>query len=179
MSYGVVKSLSERLIPLEIYYFVYPHVTILCYHMPWQRGCKMKETGKDENAVRQLISMISREDQHVVVEACSTLTSLATDVSVALQLMKCDIMQPVKRILTSAGLQELKSVLHVVGKLGFVFDMVAQTIMLSKDVMKSFKLLCAHKDPEVQRLALIVVGNLAFFLENRRMLVSSESWKRR
>ncbi|PWA79856.1 Acyl transferase/acyl hydrolase/lysophospholipase [Artemisia annua] len=36
-----------------------------------------------------------------------------------------------------------------------------------------------HKDPEVQRLALIVVGNLAFCPENRRILVSSESWKRR
>nr|GEW60807.1 phospholipase A I isoform X1 [Tanacetum cinerariifolium] len=49
--------------------------------------------GKDENAVRQLISMISSEDQHVVVEACSAITLLASDVSVALQLMKCDIMQ--------------------------------------------------------------------------------------
>ncbi|PWA96759.1 phospholipase,galactolipase [Artemisia annua] len=130
--------------------------------------------GKDENAVRQLISMISSEDQHVVVEACSALTSLASDVSVALQLMKCDIMQPVKRVLTSVGPQELKSVLQVVGKLGFVSDMVAQK-MLSKDVMKSLKSLCAHKDPEVQRLALIAVGNLAFCLENRRILVASES----
>lgn len=130
--------------------------------------------GKDENAVRQLISMISSEDQHVVVEACSALTSLASDVSVALQLMKCDIMQPIKRVLTSTGPQELKSVLQVVGKLGFVSDTVAQK-MLSKDVMKSLKLLCAHKDPEVQRLALIAVGNLAFCLENRRILVASES----
>ncbi|KAI3741056.1 hypothetical protein L1987_58723 [Smallanthus sonchifolius] len=130
--------------------------------------------GKDENAVRQLISMISSEDQHVVVEACSALTSLASDVSVAFQLMKCDIMQPIKRVLTSVGPQELKSVLQVVGKLGFVSDTVAQK-MLSKDVMKSLKLLCAHKDPEVQRLALIAVGNLAFCLENRRVLVASES----
>ncbi|KAL9999758.1 putative phospholipase A(1) [Helianthus debilis subsp. tardiflorus] len=130
--------------------------------------------GKDENAIRQLISMISSEDQHVVVEACSALTSLASDVSVALQLMKCDIMQPIKRVLTSVGTQELKSVLQVAGKLGFVSDTVAQK-MLSKDVMKSLKLLCAHKDPEVQRLALIAVGNLAFCLENRRVLVASES----
>ncbi|CAH1448316.1 unnamed protein product [Lactuca virosa] len=130
--------------------------------------------GKDENAVRQLISMISSEDHHVVVEACSALTSLASDVSVALQLMKCDIMQPIKRVLTSVGPQELKSILQVVAKLGFVSDTVAQK-MLSKDVMKSLKLLCAHKDPEVQRLALIAVGNLAFCLENRRNLVASES----
>ncbi|KAF5763476.1 putative phospholipase A(1) [Helianthus annuus] len=116
--------------------------------------------GKDENAVRQLISMISSEDQHVVVEACSALTSLASDVSVALQLMKCDIMQPIKRVLTSDGPQELKSVLQVVGRLGFVSDIVAQK-MLSKDVIKSLKSLCAHKDLEVQRLALIAVGNLA------------------
>ncbi|KAM0054390.1 putative phospholipase A(1) [Helianthus debilis subsp. tardiflorus] len=130
--------------------------------------------GKDENAVRQLISMISSEDQHVVVEACSALTSLASDVSVALQLMKCDIMQPIKRVLTSDGPQELKSVLQVVGRLGFVSDIVAQK-MLSKDVIKSLKSLCAHKDLEVQRLALIAVGNLAFCLDNRRILVASES----
>ncbi|KAL4563085.1 hypothetical protein LXL04_027116 [Taraxacum kok-saghyz] len=130
--------------------------------------------GKDENAVRQLISMISSEEQHVVVEACSALTSLASDVSVALQLMKCDIMQPIKIVLTSVGPQVLKSILQVVAKLGFVSDTVAQK-MLSKDVMKSLKLLCAHRDPEVQRLALIAVGNLAFCLENRRILVASES----
>ncbi|PWA88339.1 Acyl transferase/acyl hydrolase/lysophospholipase [Artemisia annua] len=129
--------------------------------------------GKDENAVRDLISMIRREDQHVVVEVCSALTSLTSDVFVALQSMKCDIMQPVKRVLTSVGPQELKSVLQVVGKLGFVSDMVAQKI-LSKDVMKSLKLLCAHKDPEVKRLALIVVGNLAFCPENRRILMCKE-----
>lgn len=82
------------------------------------------------------------------MEACSALTSLASDVSVALQLMKCDIMQPIKRVLTSVGPQELKSVLQVVGKLGFISDTVAQK-MLSKDVMKSLKSLCAHNDPEV------------------------------
>ncbi|GKD14795.1 phospholipase A I isoform X1 [Tanacetum coccineum] len=48
--------------------------------------------GKHENSVRQLISMISSKDQHVVVEACFALTYLASDVSVAFQLMKCDIM---------------------------------------------------------------------------------------
>ncbi|KAI7752597.1 hypothetical protein M8C21_010645, partial [Ambrosia artemisiifolia] len=35
--------------------------------------------GKDENAVRQLISMMSSENHHVVEQACSALTSLASD----------------------------------------------------------------------------------------------------
>ncbi|KAI3510282.1 hypothetical protein L1887_17152 [Cichorium endivia] len=130
--------------------------------------------GKDENAVRQLISMISSENHHVVEQACSALTSLASDVSVSLQLMKCDIMQPIQRVLNSAGPQELKSVLQVVAKLGFVSDTVSQK-MMNKDVMRSLKILSAHRDPEVQRSALLAIGNLAFCLENRLILVASES----
>ncbi|XP_071687897.1 phospholipase A I-like [Rutidosis leptorrhynchoides] len=130
--------------------------------------------GKDENAVRQLISMISSDNNHVVEQACSALTSLASDVTVALQLMKCDIMQPIQIVLKSAGPQELKSVLQVVAKLGFVSDTGAQK-MLNKDLIRSLKMLCAHKDPEVQRSALLAIGNLVFCVENRRLLVASES----
>ncbi|KAA8515487.1 hypothetical protein F0562_018902 [Nyssa sinensis] len=130
--------------------------------------------GKDENAVRQLISMISSDNRHVVEQACSALSSLASDVSVAMQLMKSDIMQPIERVLKSAAQEEIISVLQVVVILAFASDTVAQK-MLTKDVLKSLKLLCSHKNPEVQRLALLAVGNLAFCLENRRTLVTSES----
>ncbi|XP_073048092.1 LOW QUALITY PROTEIN: phospholipase A I-like [Primulina eburnea] len=130
--------------------------------------------GKDENAVRQLISMISSDNQHVVEQACFALSSLASDVQVAMQLIKSDIMQPIERVLKSAGGQEVISVLQVVVKLAFTSDIVAQK-MLTKDVLKSIKLLCGHKNPEVQILALFAVGNLAFCLENRRALVTSES----
>ncbi|KAH1116229.1 hypothetical protein GLYMA_17G015200v4 [Glycine max] len=130
--------------------------------------------GKDENAVRQLISMISSDNCHVVEQACSALSSLASDDSVALHLMKADIMQPIGTVLKSAGLEEVISVLQVVVQLAFTSDTVAEK-MLTKDILKSLKNLCAHKDPEVQRLALLAVGNLAFSLENRRILVSSES----
>ncbi|KAH7858977.1 hypothetical protein Vadar_030079 [Vaccinium darrowii] len=130
--------------------------------------------GKDENAIRQLISMISSDNRHVVEQACSALTSLAADVSVAMQLMKSDIMQPIGIVLKSVGPEELISVLQVVASLAFASDSVAQK-MLTKDLVKSLKVLCAHKNPEVQRLALLAVGNLAFCLENRRALVTSES----
>ncbi|KAI4298662.1 hypothetical protein L6164_032195 [Bauhinia variegata] len=130
--------------------------------------------GKDENAVRQLISMISSDNRHVVEQACSALCTLSTDISVALLLMKADIMQPIKTVLKSIAREEVISVLQVVVKLAFTSDVVAEK-MLTKDVLKSLKSLCAHKDPEVQRLALLAVGNLAFCLENRRILVTSES----
>ncbi|XP_021851200.2 phospholipase A I [Spinacia oleracea] len=130
--------------------------------------------GKDENAVRQLISMISTDNHHVVEQACFALSSLAADVSVAMLLMKCDIMKPIEAVLRSAVEKELISVLQVVEHLAFASDAVAQKIF-SKDVLKSLKLLCSHKNPEVQRLALLVVGNLAFCLENRQKLVTSES----
>nr|XP_023906785.1 phospholipase A I isoform X2 [Quercus suber] len=130
--------------------------------------------GKDENAVRQLISMINSDNRHVVEQACSALSSLSADVSVAMQLMKADIMQPIELVLKSSGQEEVISVLQVVVKLAFASDTVAQK-MLTKDVLKSLKMLCAHKNHEVQRLALLAFGNLAFCLENRRILVTSES----
>ncbi|XP_022877963.1 phospholipase A I isoform X2 [Olea europaea var. sylvestris] len=130
--------------------------------------------GKDENAVRQLISMISSENQHVVEQACIALSALASDVHVAMQLIKSDIMQPIERVLKSSRAEEVTSVLQVVVKLAFTSDVAAQK-MLTKDVLKSLKLLCAQKNSEVQRFALFALGNLAFCLENRRTLVTSES----
>lgn len=89
--------------------------------------------------------------------------------------------------------------LQVVKHLAFSSDAVAQKIF-TKDVLKSLELLCAHKNREViynynslfvlarmpfleadscfyyvQRLALLVVRNLASCLENRQQLVTSES----
>ncbi|KAG6573199.1 Phospholipase A I, partial [Cucurbita argyrosperma subsp. sororia] len=128
---------------------------------------------KDENAIHQLISMISSENRHVVGQACFALSSLASDVSIAMQLMKADIMQPIKTVLKSVAQDEVISVLQVVAKLAFTSDTVSQK-MCTKDLLKSLKLLCAQKNPEVQRSALLTVGNLAFCLENRRTLITSE-----
>lgn len=69
----------------------------------------------------------------------------------AMQLMKSDIMQPIQRVLKSVAPEELISVLQVVVNLAFASDMVAQK-MLTKDVLKSLKLLCAHKNPEASLL---------------------------
>lgn len=62
--------------------------------------------------------------------------------------MKCDIMQPIETVLKSVAHEEVISVLQVVATLGFTSDTVAQKI-LTKDLLKSLKLLCAHKNPEV------------------------------
>ncbi|KAI4365056.1 hypothetical protein MLD38_021076 [Melastoma candidum] len=129
---------------------------------------------KDENAVRQLISMISSENRHVVQHACSALSSLAADVSVAVKLMKCDIMQPIETALRFITEEEVLSVLQVVMSLAFASDVVAQKI-LTKDVLRSLKSLCSHKNPAVQRSALMTIGDLGFCLDNRRILVASES----
>ncbi|KAK3125182.1 hypothetical protein QOZ80_7BG0601360 [Eleusine coracana subsp. coracana] len=129
---------------------------------------------KEENAVRQLISMISSDNRHVVEQACLALSSLASDISSAMQLIKCDIMKPIEAVLKSFDEEELVSVLQVVVSLTFVSDHVAQK-MLTKDVLKSLKGLCAHKNSEVQRLSLFAVGNLAFCLETRRTLMHSDS----
>ena len=83
-----------------------------------------------------------------VEQACSALSTLAGDVSVALRLMKCDIMQPIETVLKSPAPEQLVSVLQVVVKLAFGSDTIAQK-MLTKDVARSLQILCAHKNPEV------------------------------
>ncbi|KAK8947191.1 Microtubule-associated protein TORTIFOLIA1 [Platanthera zijinensis] len=69
---------------------------------------------KEENAVRQLISIISSDNRHVVEQACP---------------------------------EELMSLLQVMVNLAFTSDNVAQK-MLTKDILKSLKTLCAHKNIE-------------------------------
>lgn len=56
-------------------------------------------------------------------------------------------MQPIRTVLKSAGREEVISVLQVVVKLAFTSDVVAEK-MVTKDILKSLKVLCAHKDPE-------------------------------
>jgi hypothetical protein len=85
-----------------------------------------------------------------VEQACLALSSLASDISSAMQLIKCDIMKPIEAVLKSFDEEELVSVLQVVVSLTFVSDLVAQK-MLTKDVLKSLKGLCAHKNYEARR----------------------------
>ena len=68
-----------------------------------------------------------------------------------MQLMKADIMHPIELVLKSSGQEEVTSVLQVVIKLAFASDIVAQK-MLTKDVLKSLKLLCGHKKNEASSL---------------------------
>ena len=58
-------------------------------------------------------------------------------------------MQPIKAILKSVSREEVIYVLQVVVKLAFASDTVAQK-MLTKDLLKSLKMLCSHKNPEVR-----------------------------
>ncbi|KAG5246764.1 phospholipase [Salix suchowensis] len=143
-----------------------------CHHL--LLASALAKIMQDQGNLRQLISMMSSDNCHVVKQACSALSDLAADVSVAMQLMKCDILQPIETVLKSVAQEEVISVLQVVATLAFSSDTVSQK-MLTRDMLRSLKLLCAHKNPEVQRLALLAVGNLAFCLENRRLLVTSES----
>lgn len=64
-----------------------------------------------------------------------------------MQLIKSEIMQPIETVLRSVSTEEVISVLQVVVKLAFASDTVSQK-MLTKDVLKSLKFLCAHKNPE-------------------------------
>lgn len=88
-----------------------------------------------------------------VEQACFALSSLASDITLAMQLIKADIMQPIESVLRSVDQEELISVLQVVVNLAFASDSVAQK-MLTRDVLKSLKILCAHKNIEVLEIGL-------------------------
>lgn len=68
-----------------------------------------------------------------------------------MQLIKSDIMQPIESVLKSVDTEELISVLRVVVTLAFASDSVAQK-MLTRDVLKSLKALCAHRNTEVKTI---------------------------
>lgn len=136
--------------------------------------------GRDETALRQLISMISSDNQHVVCfhlvimhkyfkylllgvyvscqveQACSALLDLASDVLVAMHLIKLDIMQPTERVLISGESEKVISVLNLMVKLAFVSEDVAR-IMFNKDILKALKLLCDDKSPEASSLASFIL----------------------
>ncbi|KAK8629729.1 hypothetical protein V6N13_078558 [Hibiscus sabdariffa] len=133
--------------------------------------------GKDENTVLQLIRMINSDNHLLVEQACSSLANLSGEVYSEM-LVKCDIMRPIETILMSPALEDPLSVLHVVVTLAYGSDTVARK-MLTTGVMRSLEKLFDHGNPEVQRLALLAVGNLAFCRENRHILVTSKSLRRR
>ncbi|KAG0585410.1 hypothetical protein M758_2G009100 [Ceratodon purpureus] len=132
--------------------------------------------GKDEGALRQLLSMMLSDNPHVVDQACIALASLAVDGAVGVRLMRADLVQAIEMVLrnTSSEDELLISVLQVLMNLAFTSDAVA-TRVLTKEILKRLKILCVHRSTEVQRHALLTVGNLAFCWENRRTLVASES----
>ncbi|XP_024394241.1 phospholipase A I isoform X2 [Physcomitrium patens] len=132
--------------------------------------------GKDEGALRQLLSMMLSDDPHVVDQACVALASLAVDGAVGVRLMRADLVQAIEMVLRNTSNEDelLISVLQVLMNLAFTSDAVASRV-LTKEILKRLKILCVHRSPEVQRHALLTVGNLAFCWENRRTLVASES----
>ena len=84
-----------------------------------------------------------------VVQACMALSALASDPSLALILIKADIMQPIEAVLKASAGDPLISVLQVVVNLAFASDAVASK-MFTKDLLKHLKMLCTHKKPEVE-----------------------------
>lgn len=109
-----------------------------------------------------------------VEQACSALSALASDVSVAMQLIKSDIMQPIEKVLKSFSAEEVISVLKIVVTLAFSSDTVSQK-MLTKDILKSLKLLCNHKNPEVSDHKSHYVWLCLFFLRICFFLIHSSA----
>ena len=95
------------------------------------------------------LNISNTSDELQVEQACFALSSLAADVSLAMQLIKSDIMKPIELLLRSIDQEELTSVLQVLATLAFASDSVAQK-MMTKDVLKPLKALCAHKSTEVR-----------------------------
>lgn len=89
------------------------------------------------------------------------LSSLAADVSGVSQLIKCDIMKPIETVLQTDLSEEVISVLQVVANLALASDSVARK-MLSKNLLRSLKFLCAHKNPEVVHVNVFCFSEFLF-----------------
>eukprot|EP00897_Mesotaenium_endlicherianum_P003568 jgi/Mesen1/3239/ME000187S02402 len=129
--------------------------------------------GKDEGAIRQIVSMVLSDTQHVVEQACLALSSLAADGALVLRLMKADVLQAITSLLHSRQPEILVSVLRVVANLGFSADEAAVRL-LSRETVATLRHLCSHSHILVQRQALLALGNLAFCPKNRRALLATD-----
>ncbi|OEL37259.1 Phospholipase A I [Dichanthelium oligosanthes] len=114
---------------------------------------------KEENAVRQLISMISSDNRHVVEQACLAISSLGSDITSAMQLIKCDIMKPIEAVLKSSDEEELVSVLQVqrlslfaVGNLAFCLE-TRRTLMHSESLRDLLIRLTVSQERRVSKAA--------------------------
>uniref|UniRef100_A0A0D9WZK0 Patatin n=1 Tax=Leersia perrieri TaxID=77586 RepID=A0A0D9WZK0_9ORYZ len=109
---------------------------------------------KEENAVRQLISMISSDNRHVVEQACLALSSLGSDISSAMQLIKCDIMKPIEAVLKSFDEEELvqRLSLFAVGNLAFCLE-TRRTLMHSESLRDLLIRLTFSQEKRVSKAA--------------------------
>jgi hypothetical protein len=57
--------------------------------------------GRDEGAIRQLLSMVLSDDTHVVQQACKALSSIAMDTTLVARLVKADVLQSIWAVLGS------------------------------------------------------------------------------
>ncbi|KAE8685822.1 Phospholipase A I [Hibiscus syriacus] len=128
---------------------------------------------QDENNVQQLLRMMNSDNHRLIEQACSSLSNLAGDDLYSEMLIKFDIMKPIESVLKSPELEDPVSVLQAMATLAYGSDTMAQK-MLTPDVLRSLEKLFIHKNPEVQRLALVALGNLGFCRENRHILVTSK-----
>lgn len=57
--------------------------------------------GRDEGAIRQLLSMVLSDDTHVVQQACKALSCIAMDATLVARLVKADVLQSIWAVLGS------------------------------------------------------------------------------
>ncbi|CAI5503108.1 unnamed protein product [Closterium sp. Naga37s-1] len=128
------------------------------------RICEDRENraaiGKDESAIRQIVSMLLADSKHVVEQACHVLSSLAMDDALVEQachalsslamddalvthLVKSDVLAAICSLLLSQQPEILVSVLRVIANLALASDSVAARI-LNVDSAAILTSLCHH-----------------------------------
>ncbi|CAI6003024.1 unnamed protein product [Closterium sp. NIES-65] len=131
------------------------------------RICEDRENraaiGKDESAIRQIVSMLLADSKHVVEQACHALSSLAMDDALVTHLVKSDVLAAICSLLLSQQPEILVSVLRVIANLALASDSVAARI-LNVDSAAILTSLCHHThmmQPEILVSVLRVIANLA------------------
>ncbi|GBG71579.1 hypothetical protein CBR_g8995 [Chara braunii] len=129
--------------------------------------------GRDDGAIRQLLSMILSDNKHVVQQASLALSSISAEADHVSRLIKADVLQCVRSVLRSEQPEIQVPGIRIVASLAFSSDAVPIRVLRS-DIFTRLRDLCMSEHVHVQREALIAMGNLAFSSECRRLMAATE-----
>eukprot|EP00898_Chlorokybus_atmophyticus_P001815 jgi/Chlat1/2634/Chrsp178S02477 len=128
-------------------------------------------------AVQRLVSMALSDNLHVVNQACTTLTHLAQDPTLARRLVDDGALSLAQSLIKSENERTQVNALRVISSLSVASDDMSG-MLLTEGVMQRLQKLCTVDCLGVRRHALTALGNFAFSNESRQTILEQQGLKR-